>query len=58
MVHLGGQGAAPIPLFFLALGLGFLYRQTGSLTPPILVHMILNGLTLVVTYLKILSNQV
>ena len=43
-----GQGAAPIPLFLLALGLGFLYRQTGSLTPPIIVHMVLNGMTLAV----------
>lgn len=44
------QGAAPIPLFFLSLGLGYLYRQTGSLTAPILVHVILNALTLVATF--------
>ena len=51
-----GQGAAPIPLFVLALGLGFLYRQTGSLTPSIVVHMVLNGLTLVVEFLKLYSE--
>lgn len=52
MMHLG-QGAAPIPLFFLSLGLGYLYRQTGNLTAPILVHMVLNSLTLFVEFLKL-----
>jgi membrane protease YdiL (CAAX protease family) len=47
-----GQGAAPIPLFFLSLGLGYLYRQTGSLAPPIIVHMVLNGLTLIAEVAK------
>lgn len=54
-LHLGGQGAAAIPLFVLALGLGYLYRQTGSLAPPIIVHMLLNGTTLTVEYLKLNS---
>ncbi len=47
-----GQGAAPIPLFVLALGLGFLYRQTGRITAPMIVHMVLNGLTLLVEIAK------
>jgi membrane protease YdiL (CAAX protease family) len=47
-----GQGAAPIPLFVLALGLGFLYRQTGRITAPMIVHMVLNGLTLLVEVAK------
>lgn len=42
-----GQGAAPIPLFFLSLGLGYLYRQTGNITAPMVVHMVLNSLTLI-----------
>lgn len=46
IMHLG-QGAAPIPLFLLSVGLGYLYRQTGSLTAPIVVHMVLNGMTLI-----------
>ncbi|MEC8473860.1 MAG: CPBP family intramembrane glutamic endopeptidase [Planctomycetota bacterium] len=50
LMHLG-QGAAPIPIFILSLGLGFLYRQTGSLIPPIIVHMILNSVTLLDTLL-------
>jgi len=51
LLHLG-QGAAPIPLFFLSLGLGYLYRQTGSLIPCIVVHMVLNGLTLVIEFIR------
>ena len=51
IVHLG-QGAAPIPLFVLALGIGYLYRQTGSLIPCIVLHMVLNSLTLVGTLLQ------
>jgi membrane protease YdiL (CAAX protease family) len=46
-----GQGAAPIPLFFLALGLGWLYRQTGSLVAPIVVHCVLNLMTLTANFL-------
>ncbi|TWT56125.1 CPBP family intramembrane glutamic endopeptidase [Allorhodopirellula solitaria] len=49
-----GQGLAPIPLFFLSLGLGYLYRQTGSLVPSIVVHFTLNGFTMCVTLLQIL----
>ena len=45
-----GQGAAPIALFFLSAGLGLLYRQTGRVTAPIVVHMVLNGTTICVTF--------
>lgn len=48
-----GQGAAPIPLFVLALGLGYLYRQTGCIVAPLVVHMVLNGLTLVIEMVKL-----
>lgn len=49
-----GQGLAPIPLFFLSLGLGYLYRQTGSLIPSIIVHFVLNGFTMSATLLEML----
>ncbi len=52
MMHFG-QGAAPIPLFFLSLGIGYLYRQTGRLAVPVVVHVILNGLTLCVEFSKL-----
>ena len=44
-MHLG-QGPAPIPLFVLALGLGYLYHRTHRVTPCIVVHLMLNGTSL------------
>lgn len=52
LLHLG-QGGAPIPLFFLAVGLGFLYQRTGRLTPCIVVHMLLNGTMLLIEFSKL-----
>jgi membrane protease YdiL (CAAX protease family) len=43
-----GQGLAPIPLFVLAIGLGYIYEKTGRLWPCIVVHGLLNLLTFVV----------
>lgn len=52
MLHLG-QGAAPIPLFFLALGLGYVYQRTRTLTACIVIHMLLNGQSMVILLLQI-----
>lgn len=41
-----GQGAAPIPLFVLAVVLGYLYRKTESILPCIVLHMLLNTFSL------------
>ncbi len=41
-----GQGLAPISLFFLSLGLGYLYRQTHSVIPSVVVHFMLNGFSM------------
>ena len=49
LLHLG-QGAAPIPLFLLSLGLGYLYRQTGNITAPFVVHAMLNSLTMIAKF--------
>ncbi|MDH3719668.1 MAG: CPBP family intramembrane metalloprotease, partial [Planctomycetota bacterium] len=38
-----GHGPAPIPLFFLALVLGYLYQKTHRILPSLVVHMLLNG---------------
>ncbi|MEX0792102.1 MAG: CPBP family intramembrane glutamic endopeptidase [Pirellulaceae bacterium] len=51
VMHLG-QGAAPIPLFFLALGLGYLYQRTRCLTACIVVHAMLNGQSMVLLLVK------
>ena len=45
MVHIG-QGAAPIPLFVFGLALGYLYRQTASVLPCIVLHMGLNAFSM------------
>ncbi len=47
------HGPAPIPLFFLALGLGYLYRQTHRLTPSIVVHFLLNSWTMVLLLIEV-----
>ncbi len=51
VLHLGngpeGQWFGPdlVPLFLLAIALGWITRQTGRLTPAIVMHSMLNGLT-------------
>lgn len=47
LVHIG-QGPAPIPIFFLALGLCYIYRQTGSVVPCIVLHFLLNTFSMTV----------
>ncbi|MFC1759017.1 lysostaphin resistance A-like protein [Planctomycetota bacterium] len=42
-----GQGTAPIPLFFLSLGLGFIYQRTHRIWPSVVTHMLVNGLAVV-----------
>ncbi|TWU21064.1 CAAX amino terminal protease self- immunity [Novipirellula galeiformis] len=49
----GNQGAAAIPLFFFSVGLGFLYRQTGRITPSLVVHIVLNSFTMSVEMLRL-----
>lgn len=56
LMHMG-QGLAPIPLFFLSLGLGYLYRQTGSIWPTVIVHMVLNSLTMLVTFVTMFTQN-
>lgn len=55
LVHLG-HGPAPISLFFLALGLGYIYQRTRRLLPCIIIHMLLNGQTTLVLFLGAASN--
>lgn len=46
-VHLG-NGPSPVPLFFYALMLGYLYRQTHRLWPSVVAHACLNALSTIV----------
>lgn len=38
-----GNGPDPVPIFFLALGLGYLYQRTHRIWPGVAMHMSLNG---------------
>ena len=42
LVHIG-SGPDVVSIFFLALGLGYLYRQTHSIWPGFIVHTLLNA---------------
>jgi membrane protease YdiL (CAAX protease family) len=46
-----GHGPAPIPLFFLALGLGCLYQRTHRIWAPLAVHCLLNSSSLLMLWL-------
>lgn len=41
-----GQGPAPIPLFVLAIGLGYIYQRTHRILACVVVHALLNGTSL------------
>jgi membrane protease YdiL (CAAX protease family) len=47
----------PIPLFFLAVALGYLYFRTHRVMPAILLHMIFNGMSLAVFLVLMAGNQ-
>ncbi len=53
-----GQGAAPIPLYVFGFALGYLYRQTGSIMPCIVLHLGLNGYSMFWFTLQILFPEV
>ncbi len=45
LMHLG-NGPDPIPLFFLAMALGYVYQRTHRIWPGLVVHFCLNGLSM------------
>ncbi len=51
-----GQWPAPIPIFFLALGLGFIYHRTGSLLAPICMHAVFNGTSTLMLFIALLMG--
>jgi len=56
LLHLNG-GPDPIPLFFFALWLAYLYRLTGRLTPCIVVHLLLNLFTFSLLAIEVLFGS-
>jgi membrane protease YdiL (CAAX protease family) len=51
LMHLG-NGPDPIPLFVFAFWLAYVYRQTGRLTPCIVIHLLLNFTSFVLLVLS------
>jgi len=47
------HGPDPIPLFFLAMGLGYIYQRTHRVWPCILIHMLVNGFSLLTLWLTV-----
>ena len=45
-----------IALFILALGLGYIYRQTHRVLPCIIIHFMLNGTSMALLFCKIFSE--
>ena len=47
------HGPDPIPLFFLAVGLGYLYQRTHRILPCIAVHFLVNAVTMLQLWLMV-----
>jgi hypothetical protein len=45
-----GHGLDPIPIFFLALILGYVYQRTHRIVPCIVAHMLFNSLAMLVLW--------
>lgn len=52
-----GYGPDPIPLLFLALGLGYIYQRTHRATPGIVVHFLVNSVSMVVLLIALLTGE-
>ena len=52
-----GHGPDPVPLFFLAVGLGYLYHRTHRIVPCITVHFMVNGLSMIALIMFLLSGE-
>lgn len=55
LAHIG-NGPDPIPLFLLALGLGYIYQRTQRVLPCILIHMACNAISLFALWVSLHSS--
>lgn len=51
------HGPDPIPLFLLALGLGYIFQRTHRILPCIVVHLLLNALSMAALVLAITNSE-
>ena len=49
LAHIG-YGPEPVPLFFLALVLGYLYQRTHRIVPSIVAHALFNSFTMILLW--------
>jgi len=52
MAHIG-HGAAPVPLIFLGIVLGYLYQRTHRIAPCIVAHMLFNAYSMTLLWLSL-----
>jgi membrane protease YdiL (CAAX protease family) len=55
-VHLP-QWPAPLAIFFLSMGLGVVYRRTGSLIASFAMHALFNGFGTLMLFVAILAGR-
>ena len=51
-----GYGPEPVPLFFLALALGYVYNRTHRIVPSIVAHAVFNLFTMVLLWRMVLHG--
>ncbi|MFT7642674.1 MAG: membrane protease YdiL (CAAX protease family), partial [Pirellulaceae bacterium] len=51
------HGPDPIPLFFLSIGIGYVYQRTHRILPCILIHMLLNGFSILLLWLQLFGGK-
>lgn len=47
------HGPDPIPLFVLALGLGYVYQRSHRVLPCIVIHMLVNGISMMLLWVSV-----
>jgi membrane protease YdiL (CAAX protease family) len=51
------QWPAPVPIFFLAVGLGLAYQRTGSLVASFVMHALFNGFSTLILFQAVLVGH-